>query len=242
MLKQYKHLANLATTDSADIFLAQNSGNKYVIKVMKKHVYEEGEIMKLFDSKYVIRLYSSLYDYGRVIHIMEYAEGGDLHNFISMEKVLSEAQAKSIARQLGKAIKHIHSHKIIHRDIKTENVFISRSGCIKLGDFGLSESFKWASSKRRGTAMCLAPEVARCQVVTKAVDWWGLGIVIYEMLDGHGPYDEMEIDECIYAIGSGYQVPGIQNLQCSDAGKNCVSRLLDKNVKKRLCSLRHKWL
>jgi NIMA (never in mitosis gene a)-related kinase len=119
---------------------------------------------------------------------MEYAEGGDLAQRINTAKTqrssFSEETILDWVTQICLAMKHIHDRKIIHRDIKAQNVFLAKDSSIRLGDFGVARILDYTVAKAHtqvGTPYYIAPEILKGRAYTNKADIWSLGILIYEL-------------------------------------------------------------
>ena len=120
--------------------------------------------------------------------VMEYADGGDLHEHIRRQREskrhMDEAQIRNWLVQITFALQYLHKHNILHRDLKTQNIFLTKSGLVKLGDFGISRTLSHENdfaTTRIGTPQYLSPEVCRMKKYDYKTDIWGLGCVLYEM-------------------------------------------------------------
>lgn len=118
---------------------------------------------------------------------MEYADGGDLHSLIRQRKgsPIPEGMILDLLVQMCLALKHLHDRKIIHRDLKTENIFLNKAGVLKLGDFGIAKVFKntlqFAKTKI-GTPMYMSPEIFQdLAKYNHKTDMWSLGCIVYEV-------------------------------------------------------------
>ena len=124
--------------------------------------------------------------------IMEYAEGGELFDYIVSKGRLNEKEAAFFYYQLIEGVEFLHSKKIAHRDLKPENILIDSEGHIRLTDFGLSKSGLKETNGRTesfcGTPEYLAPEIIRDKAYGYSVDWYSFGLVLYEMLTGINPF------------------------------------------------------
>lgn len=122
--------------------------------------------------------------------IIDYMPGGHLFNIIQIHGHLTESQVRFYAAEVLLALDALHQQSIIYRDLKPENILLDELGHIKLTDFNLSkiilESDKCNSFA--GTAEYLAPEVVQRENYTNLIDFWTLGILIYEMLAGISPF------------------------------------------------------
>jgi len=123
---------------------------------------------------------------------MDFINGGELFHHLSREKRFSEERAKFYAAQIVSGMSYLHLNGIIYRDLKPENLLLSAQGNIVMTDFGLSKEGLEAKDARTatfcGTPEYLAPEIIRGDDYTKAIDWWSVGTLIYEMLTGLPPF------------------------------------------------------
>ena len=142
----------------------------------------------------------AVYDRGRTedgayFIAMEYAPGGTLKERIRREGALTPAAAVGVAGQIADALWAAHEKGVIHRDIKSQNVLVTRSGDVKVADFGIARATSSASSGATaegfvlGTAGYMSPEQAKGEPVGPASDLYSLGVVLYEMLTGSLPYE-----------------------------------------------------
>jgi serine/threonine protein kinase len=141
-----------------------------------------------------------VYDYGRTdgkyYIVMELIEGTDLRSYLCSRGVLNVDRAIIIAHDIALGLGAAHRRGIVHRDVKPQNVLIGIDGSIKLTDFGIVSLYKDANAERLttsgmtlGTVQYFAPEQAQGEIVSPAADVYALGIVMYEMLTGHPPFD-----------------------------------------------------
>jgi len=131
----------------------------------------------------------------KTLHIvMDFADNGDLHDKIKGQKgkYFSEAQILDWFTQLCLAIKHIHDRKILHRDLKAQNIFITKNGIVKLGDFGIAKCLNLTLDKAItvvGTPYYLSPEIVQNKPYNFKSDIWSLGVILYEMVTLKMPFD-----------------------------------------------------
>lgn len=118
---------------------------------------------------------------------MEYFKNGDLFNYLNQVKFFEEETVKFIMMQIYDVLIFLHSKNIIYRDLKPENIMISDEGFIKLIDFGLAKQLKNAEEKVGeicGTNEYIPPEVVNREKYNFNFDWWGFGILLFELLVG----------------------------------------------------------
>ena len=150
----------------------------------------------------------SIYDFGeddqgRPFMVMEFLRGEDLRHAIKGGKTGHTRERLATALQIARALEHIHSQKIIHRDIKPDNVFITLSGTVKLMDFGISKlqnSTKTSTGIVMGTPYYMAPEQVLGKNVTEQVDVYAFGVMLFELMSGERPLTGDSVERLFYAI------------------------------------------
>ena len=200
---RYEILNKVGTGGMSDVYLAHDKAlNRQVaVKVLKTEFAED----KTFVTKFRAEAQSaanlehpnivSIYDVGSegalYYIVMEYVEGITLKTYISKKGRLSYNEALSIAIQVGRGIESAHNKGIVHRDIKPQNIIISKEGNVKVMDFGIARaaSSNTISAELMGSVHYASPEQARSGYVTFTSDIYSLGIVMYEMMTGRVPYD-----------------------------------------------------
>jgi eukaryotic-like serine/threonine-protein kinase len=141
-----------------------------------------------------------VFDYGQTdgnyYIVMELVEGTDLRRYLRSRGVLDVDRAIIIAHDVALGLSAAHRRGIVHRDVKPQNILVGRGGSIKLTDFGIASVYKDINAERLtttgmtlGTVQYYAPEQAQGEIVSPAADVYALGIVMYEMLTGHPPFD-----------------------------------------------------
>jgi serine/threonine protein kinase len=140
----------------------------------------------------VVTIYDGGQDDGTPYLVMEPVEGENLAQLIRREAPLPTARAVDLAHQIADALSYAHQQGIVHRDVKPQNVLVERSGRAKVTDFGIAKSSdvtRTLTGTIMGTPSFMAPEVAAGEPVTAAADIYGLGVVLYQMLTGHVPFE-----------------------------------------------------
>ncbi|NXD19003.1 PKN2 kinase, partial [Spelaeornis formosus] len=216
-LKDFRCCAVLGRGHFGKVLLAEykNTNEMFAIKALKKgDIVARDEVDSLMCEKrifetvnsvrhpFLVNLFACFQTKDHVCFVMEYAAGGDLMMHIHTD-VFSEPRAVFYAACVVLGLQYLHEHKIVYRDLKLDNLLLDTEGFVKIADFGLCKEgmgFGDRTSTFCGTPEFLAPEVLTETSYTRAVDWWGLGVLIYEMLVGESPFpgdDEEEVFDSI---------------------------------------------
>lgn len=129
---------------------------------------------------------------------MDYADGGDLSDKIKEQRgrPFSEQYILDMFTQLCLGMKHVHDRKIIHRDLKGANVFLTKKGVLKIGDFGIAKVLSHTIQKARtmvGTPYYLSPEIVQSKPYNVKTDIWSMGVMLYELCALRPPFDAPSI-------------------------------------------------
>eukprot|EP01128_Nolandella_sp_AFSM9_P011656 TRINITY_DN84_c0_g4_i1.p1 TRINITY_DN84_c0_g4~~TRINITY_DN84_c0_g4_i1.p1 ORF type:complete len:513 (+),score=144.10 TRINITY_DN84_c0_g4_i1:40-1539(+) len=179
-----------------------DTGKVYAMKILKKaviaargeieHTRTEKSVLSKLKHPFLAGLHWSFQTKENLYIIMDFINGGELFHHLSREKRFSEERAKFYSAQIVAGMGYLHANGVIYRDLKPENLLLSAAGNIIMTDFGLSKEGLHASDSRTatfcGTPEYLAPEIIRGDDYTKAIDWWSVGTLIYEMLTGLPPF------------------------------------------------------
>ncbi|KAG1176870.1 hypothetical protein G6F36_010892 [Rhizopus arrhizus] len=163
--------------------------NSRVVQFIKREI----EIQAHLHHPNIIRLFGYFHDETNIYVVLEYAEQGELYKKLEAKGRFSEAEAAKYIVQLSDALEYMHSFGVIHRDLKLENILLSKQGSVKLGDFGWSVHDP--RPRRRtfcGTLDYLPPEMIANEPHTEAVDVWSLGVICYELIVGKPPFEELD--------------------------------------------------
>jgi len=169
-----------------------------------KHTKEERKILEKIDYPFISKLYYAFQNEKKLFMITEYMPGGEMFYHLHMNDHFNENKARFYIAEIVLAIDHLHKNNILYRDLKPENILLDELGHIKLTDFGLSKIMNNIEKDRTytvcGTPIYVAPEVLTGQGYNKLVDWWSVGVLLYEFLAGYSPYREArtKIDIKIY--------------------------------------------
>ena len=204
-----------------------------------KHTKEERKILETIDYPFISKLYYAFQTKKSLYMITEFMAGGEMFHHLHDCGHFDENRTRFYIAELILAIDHLHKHNILYRDLKPENILLDEIGHIKLTDFGLSKIMNNIEKDKTytvcGTHVYVAPEVLTGQGYNKLVDWWSLGVLLYEFLAGYSPYREAKnrVDIQIYKKKL-KQDPLISNTAFDLITKLCqynVRLRIGKNVK-----------
>ncbi|KAK0177597.1 hypothetical protein PV328_001634 [Microctonus aethiopoides] len=136
--------------------------------------------------------------------IMEYCPYGPLYDFLRAGEQISPQRLVNWSKDIAHGMTYLHSHKIIHRDLKSPNVLIGRDEVVKISDFGTSREWNEISTKMSfaGTVSWMAPEIIRNEPCSEKVDIWSYGVVLWELLSGEIPYKDVDSSAIIWGVGN----------------------------------------
>lgn len=204
------------------------------------NTYNERDILLKTEHPFLLGMDYVFQNEARIYFFLEFIRGGNLYQNLFKVKRFTEEQAKFYAAQLVLAIGVLHKHKIVHRDLKPENVLIQEDGYIKLADFGLAKFLTGPDQSTAtfcGTPEYLAPEIIKSNSHSFGVDWWTLGVLVYELITGRPPFFNQNHKKLGNLIVKGniiFPDPIKHKIKMSDASKSFISQLLEKNPQKRL--------
>lgn len=223
----------------------KSNGQLYAMKSMsKKHIEDcqqieevllEKEILLRNRNPFLVGAYFSFQTPTQLFLIFDYVPGGELSERIIEEERFKQDRVVLYAAEMVSALGYLHQKGIVYRDLKAENILIDRNGHLKLSDFGLCKSNMIDNTTTTfcGTEEYMAPEVINRQPYDKSVDWWSLGVLIFEMLVGYTPFYDENTSKMYRLITTGeLQFPAFVTPQA----RELITRLLDKNPKTRLGS------
>ncbi|CAK5072759.1 unnamed protein product [Meloidogyne enterolobii] len=216
-IDQFRLISVLGRGHFGKVILSQYkpTSDYYAIKILKKgdilaryeveSLMVEKRILEIASSSkhpFLVNLFAGFQSREHVFFVMEYAMGGDLMRHIH-DDIFTEERACFYAACVLLGLEFLHTNKIVYRDLKLDNLILDKEGYVKLADFGLCKEGMGPTDRTStfcGTPEFLAPEVLTENSYTRAIDWWGLGVLIFEMLVGEPPFsgaDEEEIFDSI---------------------------------------------
>lgn len=221
------------------------SGGLYAMKILRKsHLVKrrqigrtrtERKVLALVDHPFIMKLHFAFQTEDKLYLVLDYCPGGELFFHLSRYRRFPERVARFYSAELVLAIDHLHSKGIIYRDLKPENVLLDADGHVKLGDFGLAKD-KIRHPCKGATSMCGTPEYMSPEVLSQlghgfCVDYWGLGMLVYEMMTGLPPWYTTDRSKLFKRLKSApLEIPSYFSLASADF----VKQLLQRNQYKRL--------
>ena len=239
-------LAQLGKGSFGEVYLVKklNTEEKYAMKVLSKdrimsqnllkYAIAERNVLSTSNHPFIVKLNYAFKTSSRLFLVIEYCPNGDLSRHLVFEKRFKEERAKFYLCEVLLDLEDLHKRDIIFRDLKPDNVVLDKDGHCKLTDFGLSKEGVGRDIYAQsfcGSIAYLAPEMLKKKGHTKAVDWYLLGVLFYEMLVGVTPYFTTRKEEIFYNIEFGdLKIPKFVSKEAAEL----LLRLLERNPAKRL--------
>eukprot|EP01060_Flectonema_neradi_P020827 TRINITY_DN2832_c1_g1_i1.p1 TRINITY_DN2832_c1_g1~~TRINITY_DN2832_c1_g1_i1.p1 ORF type:complete len:465 (+),score=54.64 TRINITY_DN2832_c1_g1_i1:42-1397(+) len=222
--------AAILVTRGEEQFIAKEMNIGKMSPVERESVDTEIKILSALSHPNIVR-YEECVAAGHILYIvMEFADGGDLYQRIqSLERPMSEDGVLYIFAQICLAVRHLHSRKILHRDLKTQNVFMTKDNIVKLGDFGLATALRhtWQQAHSLcGTPHYFSPELVAGRPYNNKADIWSMGCILYELLTQRFAFTGTTLQEIMSRIQCEQPAPIPQHY--SDGLKRILSRMLCK--------------
>eukprot|EP00128_Syssomonas_multiformis_P008097 Colp12_sorted_trinity150504_noHs@10681 len=257
-LKDFTLLETLGTGTFGRVFLCKhNEGQQFfAMKVLKKvevvrlkqveHIQSEKSILSSINHPFIVNLFCTFQDDRNLYMLLEYVCGGELFSHLRRAGRFTADMTKFYAAEIVLAIEYLHSLDIIYRDLKPENLLLDMQGHVKITDFGFAKRVDDRTWTLCGTPEYLAPEIIQSKGHGKAVDWWALGILVFEMLAGYPPF----FDDNPFGIYEKILAGKIMFPAHFDpVAKEFIKRLLTADRTKRLGNMKagaedvkkHKW-
>jgi len=179
-----------------------NNNKSYALKAIKKfqivelgqqeHIVNEKNVMLLLSHPFLVNLRATYKDKYKVYFLLDVCLGGELFSILRKNRCFNEATSRFYTACVVEAFDYMHGINVIYRDLKPENLVLDDKGYLKVTDFGFAKQITGKTYTLCGTPDYLAPEIVIGQGHGKAVDWWTLGILIYEMLASFPPFFDDE--------------------------------------------------
>lgn len=234
----------------------KQTDNFYALKCLKKaaiikmkqvdHIVSEKSILISLKHPFIVNMYGCFQDARRIYMVLEYVVGGEFFTLLRKAGRFDNDMACFYGAQIASIFEYCHSKNIVYQNLKPENILLSSDGYLKLTDFGFAKVIEHRTYTLCGTPEYIAPEVLLHKGHGKPVDWWTLGILIYEMIVGYPPFVDEDPMGIYQKILRGKIV--FPRIFDNDA-KGLVKKLLTADLGKRFGNLKngvddikqHKW-
>jgi len=218
-----------------------NTKKTYALKAIKKSILKEtGQeelllrektVMQRMHHTSLVNLHRTYKDKRRLYLLLDACLGGEIFTLLRKQRYFSEDTSRFFSASVVEAFDYMHSQSIVYRDLKPENLVLNRNGYVKVADFGFAKFVMDKTYTLCGTPDYLAPEIVTGQGHGKGVDWWTVGVLIYELCSGVSPFYSSDQTEMYRKIVRGrFRTPKY----FSDEAKDIIHRLLKNKPTKRL--------
>uniref|UniRef100_A0A453Z0S1 MAP/microtubule affinity-regulating kinase 3 n=1 Tax=Anopheles gambiae TaxID=7165 RepID=A0A453Z0S1_ANOGA len=226
---KYKLLKTIGKGNFAKVKLAKHvpTNKEVAIKIIDKtqlnpsslqKLYREVRIMKMLDHPNIVKLFQVIETEKTLYLVMEYASGGEVFDYLVAHGKMKEKEARAKFRQIVSAVQYCHQKRIIHRDLKAENLLLDSEMNIKIADFGFSNEFTPGSKLDTfcGSPPYAAPELFQGRKYDgPEVDVWSLGVILYTLVSGSLPFDGATLKELRERVLRGkYRIPFYMSTDC----------------------------
>ncbi|XP_026092252.1 serine/threonine-protein kinase MARK1-like isoform X2 [Carassius auratus] len=240
----YRLLKTIGKGNFAKVKLARHvlTGREVAVKIIDKtqlnptslqKLFREVRIMKVLNHPNIVKLFEVIETEKTLYLIMEYASGGEVFDYLVAHGRMKEKEARAKFRQIVSAVQYCHQKRIVHRDLKAENLLLDADMNIKIADFGFSNEFIIGSKLDTfcGSPPYAAPELFQGKKYDgPEVDVWSLGVILYTLVSGSLPFDGQNLKELRERVLRGkYRIPFYMSTDC----ENLLKKLLVLNPGKR---------
>ncbi|XP_029904502.1 serine/threonine-protein kinase MARK1 isoform X2 [Myripristis murdjan] len=240
----YRLLKTIGKGNFAKVKLARHTltGREVAIKIIDKtqlnptslqKLFREVSVMKILNHPNIVKLFEVIETEKTLYLVMEYASGGEVFDYLVAHGRMKEKEARAKFRQIVSAVEYCHQKRIVHRDLKAENLLLDADMNIKIADFGFSNEFTVGSKLDTfcGSPPYAAPELFQGKKYDgPEVDVWSLGVILYTLVSGSLPFDGQNLKELRERVLRGkYRIPFYMSTDC----ENLLKKLLVLNPGKR---------
>lgn len=240
----------LGSGQTANVWLATHPGfGNVALKLPRPEVHSQPLLRRMFENEVQITLslkhqnivagYSGMPTGAGAYLALEYCAGGTLDQRLLEKRIGDLERAALLVTDVAAGLEQTHAQQVLHRDVKPANVFLTADGSAKLGDFGTGCYVSEENSDRVGTAFYMAPEIFEGQPASTASDVYSLGILAYEVLTGHRPFQGETYEQVMHAHTSGLPRP-IESYR-SDVPRglqNVINRAMSREASRRYPTVR----
>ena len=214
-----------------------NKEEDEIIDNYKKNIYSEIRIHQRLNHSNIVRLHKTFEDNDNLYILLEYCKNSDLEIILKKRKHLKEIEVQYYINELIKALKYLHlNEKLIHRDLKPQNIFLTENMEVKVGDFGLALEINEKEEEKLndicGTLNYIAPEIYT-RKYSYEVDIWSLGIIMYQLIYGQTPFNikKNNKEDIKKLINKNYDFP--EDIRISPCAKDLIKQILEPDPERR---------
>jgi len=222
------------TTQEQQVAALKIIAKERIIKTKQvQHTIGEKDILFSGNSEFIVRLFDYFQDKENIYLVLEFVNGGEMFTVLQRQpnRRFSAVQCRFFTAECIMSFEYLHNLDIIHRDLKPENLLIDHRGHLKLTDFGFAKRVELHTYTMCGTPEYLAPEIIINKGYTRAVDWWAVGVLCFEMRKGRSPFEAKDQLEMFRKIAKcDFRFP--RNF--SEPEKELISGFLQVDKTKRL--------
>lgn len=257
-LDDFERKRTLGTGSFGRVMLVRNkiTNKHYAMKILDKqkviklkqveHTLNEKKILQAINFPFLVNLAYHFKDNLYLFMVLEFVPGGEMFSHLRRMGRFTESHARFYGSQIVLTFEYLHHLEILYRDLKPENLLIDSDGYLKVTDFGFAKRVKGRTWTLCGTPEYLAPEIILSKGYNKAVDWWALGVLIYEMAAGYPPFFADQPIQIYEKIVSGkVRFPSHFSSDLKDLLRNLLQVDLTKrygNLKNGVDDIKcHKW-
>jgi len=253
---KFSKVSRIGKNPFSNVFkvISRDSGQVRVLKIVKKEQSElnyykivtDLEKFLILDHPNIIKLYDYYLNSGQIFLINEFLQGGDLLDMLFNMHPLDESKIATIIRQIISCVCYMHSHRIIHKELRIENILVEDVNCslekicIKIPcNYHIESKY---NETKRGLPYHLAPEIMKGEFSEKS-DIWSCGIILFFLFVGNSPFDSLSDEEFYHMVKNEEYLPLIKHV--SQQGKRFLKKLLNYNPKNRISAesaLKDEWL
>ncbi|KZT09884.1 kinase-like protein [Laetiporus sulphureus 93-53] len=221
--------------------------NLYALKYINKskcvkmkavaNIVQERRLLEEVDHPFVVNLRYAFQDDENCFFVLDLMLGGDLRFHLERLGSLSEDAVRFYVAELSSALAYLHDHRIIHRDLKPDNILLDEQGHAHLTDFNIAVHYsdRKPLSGVAGSMAYMAPEILAKRGYTYTIDWWSLGICVYELIFGRRPFRGKTNGDLTHSITKdSLRFPDDAESKCSRAGMQALRMFLDRDPAKRM--------
>ncbi|NDJ76682.1 MAG: protein kinase [Chloroflexi bacterium] len=253
---KYEVLEPIGQGGMGDVFRGRDTqtGSPVAIKLLRADIMSarpnllerfqrEGEVLRQLNHPNIVKMLDTVQDGRQSYLVMEYVGGGSLRDLLKQQPTLPLGRIVEIALEVADALTRAHHRKVIHRDLKPANILIAEDGTPRLTDFGIARlegrSHLTDTGSLLGTYAYISPEICRSEEIDARTDIWSFGIILYEMLTGHRPFEGEHTAATLLAIINN-PLPDITQYrpETPPALVQLIYRMLDKDPNQRIASAR----